>query len=129
MHTYTHTCTHTLPTLHAHTLTLLHRPKWVTLMGSKYNRSDYVVAGWQDDDLPVFGCIQDILVLNNCAMLEVLQYNTEGIDRHYHSYVLKNSNEKALIWLSDLIDFHPLQAHRLNNGYIYITVRSHIERV
>ena len=98
-------------------------------MGSKYNHSDYVVTGWQDDDLPIFARIQDILVVYHRALLEVLQYTTEGIDRHYHGYTIKRSNNKVLLWLSDLVNFHPLQAHHLNNGYSYINLRSHIEKV
>lgn len=96
-------------------------------MGTKYNFHDYILIGWEDDDLPRFGCIQDILFVDNEALFQVLEYKTLGIDRHYHSFCVKQSNVQSIYWLRELPDHHSFQSHRLSNHSLYITFRSHIE--
>ena len=46
-----------------------YRPKWVVLSGTKYTYLDYIIMGWQEDDLPLFGRIVDILVVNSDHVL------------------------------------------------------------
>lgn len=48
-------------------------------MGIKYNCLDFVIKGWQDDDLPQFGQIKDILVVNETALFHVKQLELTGI--------------------------------------------------
>ena len=55
---------------------------------------DYVLIGWQEDDLPLFGLIEDILVINGCALFKVIKYATLKIDRHYHSFHIKKSSDQ-----------------------------------
>ena len=98
-------------------------------MGTKYMISEFVVIGWQCDDLPVFGQIQHIAVVNDFVLFGVALYCTLGIDRHYHSYNIIRKNEAAIYSLSELVDYQPLRAHFLTNGHLYITLRSHIENV
>ena len=98
-------------------------------MGIKYTFSEFVVIGWQCDDLPVFGQIQHIAVVNDFVLFGVTLYSTLGIDRHYHSYIIIRTNEVAIYSLSDLVDYQPLRAQYLRNGHLYITLRSHIENV
>ena len=97
-------------------------------MGIKYTFSDFVVIGWQCDDLPLFGQIRHIAVVNDFVLFGVALYCTLGIDRHYHSYNIRK-NETAIYSLSELVDYQPLRAHSLANGHLYITLRSHIENV
>ena len=98
-------------------------------MGIKYTFSEFVVIGWQCDDLPVFGQIQHIVVVNDFVLFGVTLYCTLGIDRHYHSYIITRKNEAAIYSLTELVDYQPLRAHYLTNGHLYITLRSHIEKV
>ena len=99
-------------------------------MGTKYIISEFVVIGWQCDDLPVFRQIQFIAVVNDFVLFGVALYCTLGIDRHYHSYIIRK-NEPAIYMysLTELVDYQPLRAHFLTNGHLYITLRSHIENV
>ena len=105
------------------------RPRWVLQHGSKYSRSDYVIIGWQEDDLPLFGRINDIMLINGSVLFRVNQYRTLGIDRHYHSFCIRNTAVESVCWHSELVDYHPLQGHRLFNSNLYITLRSHIEKM
>ena len=98
-------------------------------MGIKYLQSDYVLLGWQEDDLPIFGRIQYIAVFNNNPMFGVVKYYASGIDRHYHSFIIRKTSEVAIYWLSELADYQPLQAHLLRNGCVHITFCSHIENI
>ena len=86
-----------------------------------------MLIGWQDDDLPLFGHINDIVVVNGSVLFLVHKYETIGIDRHYHSYCIQKKCNSDLYWLSELVDYYPYQGHALQNGCIYITFRSYIE--
>ena len=46
-----------------------------------------VLVGWRDD-LPIFGRIQYIAVINEVALCGLCIYFTYGIDRHFHSFTL-----------------------------------------
>ena len=104
------------------------RPRWIVHMGVKYTFTEYVLIGWQDDDLPAFGQIQCIVVMDSIVLFQVTKCHTLGIDRHFHSYVISRSNGVELCSLLELVDYHPFRAHNLN-GHQYITFRSHIENV
>ena len=97
-------------------------------MGIKYNYLDYVIKGWQEDDLPLFCQIKDILVVNETALFHVIECETVGIDRHYHSFSIHMTGREAVIFLSELIDYHTFQGHKLK-GNLYITTRSFIEKL
>ena len=92
------------PPPHTHT-----RPKWVILTGIKYSYFDYVLIGWQDDDLPLFGRVHDILVFESSVSFKVRKYETLGINRHYHSFCIKKRCDYSLYWNSELLDYYPYQ--------------------
>jgi len=98
-------------------------------MDIKYLQSDYVLFGWQEEDVPIFGHIQYVAVFNNNPTFGVVKYYVLGIDRHYHSFIIKKTSEVATYWLSELVDYQPLQAHLLRNGCTLITFHSHIENI
>ena len=104
------------------------RPKWISLASTKYSYLDYVLVGWQDDDLPLFGRIHEILVINSTALFQVCKYTTLGIDRHYHSFCIEKQSNTAFYWLSELVDYYPYEGHVLLNGCLYVTFRSHIPK-
>ncbi len=130
-YSYAHTRTYTLTHTHTHTQTnvCVSRPKWISHMGMKYVFSEFVLIGWQNDDSPLFGQIQYIVFVNGCVLFGVNVHCTLGIDRHYHSYVIRRSGEVAIYSLSELVDYQPFRAHRLVDGHLYITFRCHIENV
>ncbi len=47
----------------------LYSPNWIKIYGSRFSRGQYVLCGWQDDDLPMFGLIKDITVIAECPLL------------------------------------------------------------
>lgn len=108
-----------------------YRPKWIIKSGIKYQKPDYVIMGWQEDDLPIFGQIQDIMVTDHDEVFfELMAYDTLGIHRHYHSFVIQKSlHEAAILSISELGYHETFYAHRLINDSLYITLRSHIEKL
>ena len=85
-----------------------------------------VLTGWQENDLPIFGHIQSIIVINNVALLIVSLYNAYGIDRHYHSFAVKETGEVITQCLTRLIAYQTFRTH-VKNGTLLITFRSFIE--
>ena len=96
---------------------------------TKYSRNNYLLTSWQDDDLPVFGQIDDIVTVSNYILFCVTKYQTLGIDRHYHSYCLRRTSDKAVYFMSELPDYRCYQAHLLKNHQLYITFKSHVEKI
>ncbi len=88
---------------------------------------------WQDDDVPVFGMITDIIVVtvgtDNIIFFKVQEYTTLGIDHHYHSYLIEGiSSSYTFIQPSEMKNYHPFKSH-LKNGYEHIAFHSHIMKV
>lgn len=105
-----------------------YRPNWILCRGIRYVIGEYLFIGWQPDDLPLFGQIQQIIIIENShIMFLVLQHVTLGTERHYHSYVMKRSSKLTACWYSELVDYQPLQAHYSKSSCLYVTLRSHVE--
>ena len=71
-------------------------------------------------DAPQFGKIYDILIFDKeAAVLCVHLYLTDGIDYHYHSYVIKETDNDEVICVNDknklICLLHPLQSHSLQS--------------
>jgi len=60
-----------------------------------YNLDDIILCGFQEDDLPLFGKIFDILLIKKLPFLCVQLFSTEGMDRHFYSYILKGTDSKT----------------------------------
>lgn len=100
----------------------------MSIINTKYHILDYVLIGWQDDDLPRFGRIDEILVIKGNVMFIVHQCETVVIERHFHSFLIKNEHTIGLYWYSELFDFQSFQGHVVGNSHLYITFRSQIEK-
>ena len=94
---------------------------------TRYAKSDYILVSWQDDDLPVFGQIDNIVTVSNYVIFCVTIHQTLGIDRHYHSFLLRRTSDEAVYFLSELPYYRSYQAHLLSNHQLYITFKSHVE--
>ena len=87
------------------------------------------MCGFQEDDLPQFGKVYDILLAKEEAFLCILVYVTKGTDAHYHSYVIVPSPEKRLVYVNEVNKFlgnlHPLRSHilRATPGKEYIVTK------
>lgn len=121
---YTHTM---YCTLFKKMLITIYRPTWLSYSGCKYTASYYVLVGWQDNDLPIFGKIKFIAVIEDKVLFCVHEYHTEGLDRHYHSFVLGRESKECVYWLSEIPSCRPFIGHRVSN-YSYITFHSHVEK-
>ena len=98
----------------------------MTFKGTKYRCHDYVIIGWQDDDLPKFGRIRDLIVVQDTIFFELTCVVTLGIDRHFHSF---NTNKgEMVLQVSELVDHQVFNTHFLTIGLLYITFHSHIEK-
>ena len=84
-------------------------------------KSDFVLISWQETDLPIFGQIQDIFVINGLALLVVTLYH--ACDYHFHSYLIEGTGETATKLLSSLAAFQTFRSH-LKSGSLLITFRS-----
>ena len=91
--------------------------------------SDFVLVGWQEDDLPIFGRIQYIAVINEVALCGLCMYFTYGIDRHFHSFTLNKTGEMKLHSFTELVDNQSYRAHVLQNGVLCLTFRYHVENL
>lgn len=115
---------------HSHTFmyALTHcRVKWVSQFGIKYTKMDYVLIGWQADDLPHFGRIDEILVTRGIAFLTVSKHSTFGIDRHFHSFCVKESHSSCVQTIPNLPHPNTFRARQMRDDLL-ITSRSHIIR-
>ena len=110
----------------------VHSPSLIVLNRVKYELTDYVITGWQADDLPIFSCISTIYVVNHTPFFKVAANRTVGVGRHYHSFLLEacpDEQEESIVCVSSFIDHQTYQTHLVHNGGLYVNVRSHVEKV
>ena len=104
------------------------RPDWVQWQGSKFCCGDFVWYGYHEE-LPKFGRVYDIIVVEMKAFLCLDVYFTKGIDRHYHSFIIEPTSNKTLYSITtdnNLIGWlHSLQAHslRVSSASLYIVTK------
>ena len=109
---------------------VVYRVDWIECQGSKYCCNDFVLCGFQDDDAPQFGKVYDIVVCDERVFLCCHWYLTDGIDHHFHSYVIIPTQQNTVIPLCEknklLGLLHPLQSHELitTPGRLYIVTKS-----
>ena len=89
---------------------ILYRVKNVTIHGTKYAVGYVLVAYLEEEDLPVFGVIQDILLKPDiCNTLFILKpYCTHIFNPHYFSYEVYPLDETLIYKQKELCDYHPL---------------------
>ena len=63
--------------------------RWFKSGGQVYRQSAFLLTGWQDDDLPLFSRIDDMLVVNGNPFLVVVHHDILGISRHVHSFSIR----------------------------------------
>lgn len=103
------------------------RPKWIKSQGKVYRSAEFVLIGWQQDDgLPLFGKINDLLCIQDVPILIVTQCETLGIDRHYHSYLLKLTHLKCVIPVNHLNQSHPPVNGKLFSSGLYVSLHSFV---
>ena len=88
---------------------LLHRPKWIEWEGNKYHPCNVVWCGYQED-LPQFGKIIDIILVESKVFFCFSLYITKGIDRYHNSFIIEPTENRTVKLLScddeRLLSFH-----------------------
>ena len=105
------------------------RPNWIGIYGARFYRGEFVCFESQDDDdLPVFGKITDILVLVKTPLIAIEKFRTEGINNHLLAYQISHTHSHSLLLQSNLSNKCTFCAHTyIGDENLYITVGSHIE--
>ena len=86
-----------------------------------------MLCGFQEDDLPIFGRIDDIMVVTSTPMFSIRLFTTLGINNHLLSYAIEHAHRSTLILISQLIYPEPLSPHqRIGDDNVYIALRSQV---
>lgn len=86
-----------------------------------------MLVGWQQDDLPQFAKIKDILVMVETPVLVVEKFITHGINNHLLCYLIEHTYQTFAVCVSQLIDTHPFTAHTyIGDRGLYIAMRSYV---
>ena len=87
-------------------------------------------SGWQEDDLPIFGRVMDILIVSDFPLLVVEPYKTIRLNSHLLSYLVKRTHGLRVLYVAQLENKIPPQGHvYLGDKQTYIALRSNIERL
>jgi hypothetical protein len=102
----------------------VHRPNWIKVCGNTYRLSEFLVVGWQDNDLPEFGKIEQLMMVSHVPIAALTLYDTQGIDRHYHSYAVSSTSQVKIIGIEQFEGYPPVIGHYINSQSQYIVVRT-----
>lgn len=99
------------------------------MYGNRFNRGQYVLCDWQDDDLPMFALIKDIIVVAECPLLALEKFTTEGINNHLLSHLITPTQYVFVRKVSSLPHKDPMSAHFYpGDGGLYITMKCHVQK-
>ena len=86
-----------------------------------------MICGFQDDDLPVFARIDDIVVIAVTPVLSVRVFRTVGINNHLQCYAIENAHQTAIILLTSLVLSEPLSPHQIvGDKNTYVALRTYV---
>ena len=77
---------------------------------SKLYKKPCALVVTMSEDLPKFGCVQDIFYMNQKVYLRLELFDTVFFSQHYHAYVIESQRRHAIVVHSDLelhIPLHP----------------------
>ena len=103
----------------------IYRPKWIKYQGTVYHLTQFVLSGWQGNDLPQFSKIEELISIQDVAIMVATHYRTVGIDRHYHSYLIASTRCKSVVPLANVDSYPPVNVCALPSG-MYLTLRYHV---
>ena len=87
---------------HWNQLYIFIRPNWIKIYGEEYHREEFVMTGFQEDDLHHLERLRILLLEQLHALLAVQLYRTNGINSHIAAYQVVATNNKTVILLSSL---------------------------
>ena len=90
--------------------------------------SSLVILQKQENDLPMWGNIREILIVGgNCPLLYVEKYITVGLNNHLMSHAICRTHTYEILLISTLTDKYPYTAHScIGDRHLYIAIRSDV---
>ena len=106
-----------------------YRPSWIHIYGKHFVKGQYIMCGWQHDDLPQFARIKDIILVVEYPLLILDTFITQGINNHLSSYLIKGTRHVFIFRVSSLLVRDTFMAHTYpGDGQLYIAMKYHVER-
>ena len=97
------------------------RPTWIHTDGILYkNNNAYLVIGFDGLD-PLFGHLDELLVIGNYTVFVVTKCKVQYFDSHYYAYVIRIGIERS--FLCSISHKNVYHAHKLGDGLLYITLK------
>ena len=85
-----------------------------------------VLLGW-NEDLPKFGEVQEVFILNGIIYLSLQLWATLYFDRHYYAYAVTTTSDDVQVMqanqLGDYRPVHAVQSYDEDDQTYYIVVR------
>ena len=95
----------------------------VTIDTVKYRRGDFIIVDVvHGEEIPQFLKIVHIVKLHSQWWICGKLYNTKQFSRHYHSYIVTDTEAWLVIKPGDELDFQSLDCYKLNED-LHITLR------
>ena len=104
---------------------MVSRPVWVKCSGSLVKKGAYLITG-SDGLHPIFGKVEELLVLSDALVLLVHLVKTLYFDDHYHAYVVTVTAEQSYLLFDSLNTYAILHAHK-KDGLLYIYLKHFFE--
>ncbi len=107
-----------------------YRPNWIKIYGNRYYRSDFVHDGFQEDDLPVFCKIVDIIILAETIPLLQLDVYKRWVSTATYHLIKYLVLLITLFLLSQLHHKDQYYAHSSpGDSNTYIAMKSHVTNI
>ena len=103
--------------------------KWINLNGNKYIREKSLFVSDVNSDLPEFGLLRNIYVINSSLYcFEFMPYNTICYDRDYMAYQIEIPNlaqATELVSVDNLVDFTPYYSFT-HKDMVYVPMKYYL---
>ena len=90
------------------------RANWVKVNGTKYQPPCAIVVGKTEEEEPLFGSINKVLVFSQEVYFE-FELMEANFCQHYHAYTLSSSHQHFLVKQNNLINYHPYGLYHCPN--------------
>ena len=102
-------------------MVMVFQPTWIRKDGVLYkNNNAYLVIGSDGLD-PLFGRLDELLVIGNNIVFLVTKCNVLYFDSHYRAYVINIGLERSLF--CNIAHQNVYHAHKLSDGLLYIALK------
>lgn len=100
------------------------RPNWVKLDGIRYQKPCALLLG-VEDDYPLFGRLDDILIVDNRYIFSVTVLSTTYFNHHYQGYVIDTTTNTKIIMHKQLHSPFPFHIHYISSHSLKIIICKH----